>query len=78
MSNDLFSVQEHTLPCSHIRAYARATVNATDERLQLAVKQYTPLDNTSPREGDLTILGAHANGFPKVGVHSRILATPCD
>lgn len=33
---------------------------------RLAVKQYTPLDNLNPQPGDLTIIGAHANGFPKV------------
>ena len=29
------------------------------------MKQYTPLDNPNPQPGDITILGAHANGFPK-------------
>lgn len=31
----------------------------------MAVKQYTPLSNTSPIPGDITIIAAHANGFPK-------------
>jgi hypothetical protein len=30
------------------------------------VKQYIPLDNPKPQPGDVTILAAHANGFPKV------------
>lgn len=34
----------------------------------MAVKQYIPLDNPNPQPGDVTILGAHANGFPKVRV----------
>ena len=32
----------------------------------MALKQYTPLTNLSPKDGDVTIIGAHANGFPKV------------
>ena len=43
-----------------------ATAESQDETLRLAVKQYVPKDNRSPRKGDLTIIGAHANGFPKV------------
>lgn len=31
----------------------------------MAVKQYIPKDNPNPRPGDVTIIGAHANGFPK-------------
>lgn len=61
-----FSVHEHTVPCSHIRGFERATADANDEQLQLAVKQYIPLDNTDPQPGDITIIGAHANGIPKV------------
>ena len=29
------------------------------------MKQYIPKDNPNPRPGDVTIIGAHANGFPK-------------
>ncbi|KAM5517894.1 toxin biosynthesis [Fusarium oxysporum f. sp. phaseoli] len=32
---------------------------------KLAVKQYIPHDNPNPQPGDVTIIGAHANGFPK-------------
>jgi hypothetical protein len=42
--------------------------------LHLAVKQYIPLDNPNPQPGDVTILAAHANGFPKVRRGSRIFA----
>jgi hypothetical protein len=31
----------------------------------MAVKQYTPLNNPNPKPGDITIIAAHANGFPK-------------
>ncbi|POR35181.1 Uncharacterized protein TPAR_04604 [Tolypocladium paradoxum] len=60
-----FDVVEHTTNASHIREFARATAESQDETLRLAVKQYVPKDNRSPRRGDLTVIGAHANGFPK-------------
>ncbi|KAK4997962.1 hypothetical protein LTR66_002739, partial [Elasticomyces elasticus] len=65
MSSHLFHVQEHTFSCSHIRGYPYATADSQEEVLQLAIKQYTPLDNLSPKPGDVTIIAAHANGFPK-------------
>jgi hypothetical protein len=61
-----FKVQEHTIITSHIREYARATASGQDEDLKLAIKQYTPVDNQDPKPGDVTIIGGHANGFPKV------------
>jgi hypothetical protein len=66
MSALLFHVNEHIIPCQHIREYARATAVEQEDVLQLAVKQYIPLDNLDPKPGDITIIGAHANGFPKV------------
>ena len=33
--------------------------------MHLVVKQYVPLDNPNPQPGDITIVGAHACGFPK-------------
>lgn len=65
MSNG-FIVKEHTIPCSHTRQYLHATVNGDDDAPKLAVKQYIPRDNLEPRSGDVTIIAAHANGFPKV------------
>jgi hypothetical protein len=61
-----FKVQEHTITTSYIREYTRATASGQDEDLKLAVKQYTPFDNQDPKPGDVTIIGGHANGFPKV------------
>lgn len=29
------------------------------------MKQYVPKENSNPKPGDVTIIGAHANGFPK-------------
>jgi hypothetical protein len=66
MSSFPFTIQEHTIEASHIREYARATSHSQDEKLYLHIKQYTPKDNTNPQKGDITIIGGHANGFPKV------------
>lgn len=63
---DIFRVVEHLVPCQYIREYPAATANDQEEDLYLCVKQYIPLDNPNPQPGDVTILGAHANGFPKV------------
>ncbi|KAL4759083.1 putative toxin biosynthesis protein [Aspergillus foveolatus] len=60
-----FRIVEHTVPGQHIREYPGATANEQEDVLSLVVKQYIPLDNPSPQPGDVTILAAHANGFPK-------------
>jgi hypothetical protein len=66
-SSTVFQIKEHTLECQHIREYARATARAQEDVLYLAIKQYIPLDNPPElKDGDVTIIGAHANGFPKV------------
>ncbi|KAF4447001.1 hypothetical protein F53441_9399 [Fusarium austroafricanum] len=65
MSSFPFTIQEHTIEASHIREYARATSHSQDEKLYLHIKQYTPKDNPNPQKGDVTIIGGHANGFPK-------------
>lgn len=66
MSSSIFEIKEHALECQHIREYARATANSQEDVLQLAIKQYIPLDNREPQAGDITIIGTTANGFPKV------------
>lgn len=66
MSSSLFQVKEHILPAQHIREYPHATANNQEDVLQIVIKQYTPLDNLKPQPGDVTIIGGHANGFPKV------------
>ncbi|KAI0469045.1 Alpha/beta hydrolase family-domain-containing protein [Xylaria cf. heliscus] len=60
-----FHIKEHTVPGQHIREWARATANSQEDVLNIHVKQYTPKDNPTPQPGDVTILAAHANGFPK-------------
>lgn len=66
MSSNPFRVVDHVVPCQHIREYPRATSTEQEQVLHLAVKQYIPIDNPNPQPGDVTIIGAHANGFPKV------------
>lgn len=61
-----YRVVQHTVDCHHSREYVAATANGDADRPRLAVKQYIPLDNPDPRPGDVTIIAAHANGFPKV------------
>lgn len=60
-----FRIVEHKVECQHIREYPRALLNEQEEVLYIHVKQYIPIDNPNPQPGDITILGAHANGFPK-------------
>lgn len=66
MSSSRFRVVEHTVNCQHTREYPAATANGDRDTPKLAVKQYIPLDYADPRPDDVTIVGAHANGFPKV------------
>jgi hypothetical protein len=59
---------QHIVNGCHTRDHIAATANGDDDTPKLSVKQYIPLDNPTPKPGDLTIIGAHANGFPKVSV----------
>ncbi|BDD58477.1 hypothetical protein MAP00_003754 [Monascus purpureus] len=65
LSSSPFRIIEHVVPGQHIREYPRATANEQEDILHLSVKQYIPLDNPNPQHGDVTIIAAHANGFPK-------------
>jgi len=64
-SNPLFKVFEHISPCQHVREYPNGD-RRQQETLKLAIKQYVPLNNLNPLDGDVTIITTHANGFPKV------------
>lgn len=77
MSTAHFKVQEHVLPTSHIREYPRATAGDQEVVLNLAIKQYTPLDAKFEDEGDVTIIGGHANGFPKVYFLADVVRKNC-
>lgn len=61
-----FRVVEHVVRGQHTREYPAATANGDADSPVLAVKQYIPLSNPHPKPGDVTIIAAHANGFPKV------------
>ena len=65
MSPSVFRVQEHTIPCQYIREYPGATLDNQEDDLLLHVKQYIPLDQSNSQASAITIIGAHANGFPK-------------
>lgn len=60
-----FEIIEHTIPSQHIREWPRATAISQDAVLQLHIKQYRPINNPHPQPGDITVIAAHANGFPK-------------
>ncbi|KAJ5472365.1 hypothetical protein N7530_006366 [Penicillium desertorum] len=60
-----FHIVEHRVPCQHIREYPGETLDTQEDVLHLSVKQYIPWDNLNPQPGDVTIVGAHANAFPK-------------
>ncbi|KAI5464623.1 Alpha/beta hydrolase family-domain-containing protein [Mariannaea sp. PMI_226] len=63
--SSIFHIREHIIDAAHVREYHRATSQSQDQILRLHVKQYIPKDNPNPKKGDVTIIGGHANGFPK-------------
>ncbi|KAJ5693156.1 hypothetical protein N7462_002579 [Penicillium macrosclerotiorum] len=60
-----FRIIRHEARAQNIRERPGAVKVGHERELRLAVKQYIPHDNPCPADGDLTIIGAHANGFPK-------------
>ena len=66
MSPRKFDIKEHIVPCQYVREYPGSTLDDQEATLQLHVKRYKPKDQTHNRPGAVTIIGAHANGFPKV------------
>lgn len=60
-----FHIREHRILGQHIREYPGATVHSEDDALQIEIKQYTPIDNPTPRPGDVTIIATHANAHCK-------------
>ncbi|KAK5724948.1 hypothetical protein LTR17_013437 [Elasticomyces elasticus] len=60
-----FRVLEHTVRCQHTRERPAGAELGRENDLRLHVKQYIPKTNDQPKPGDVTIIGAHANGFPK-------------
>ncbi|PWY93905.1 toxin biosynthesis protein [Aspergillus sclerotioniger CBS 115572] len=64
MSSSQFRVIEHVIPCQSVREYHHA-VRTDSPPLQLAVKEYVPLDDSEPASDGVTIIAGHANGIPK-------------
>jgi hypothetical protein len=65
-TSSIFDIHEHEVPASHIREYPRALVDDQEDVLRIAVKQYVPKNGHPGNHLGVTIIGAHANGFPKV------------
>ena len=60
-----FHVKEHIVRCQHTRERPAAAERGRENDLRMHVKQYIPKSNSRPTPGDVTIVGAQANGFPK-------------
>ena len=60
-----FRVVEHVVRAQHTRDRHAGAERGRENELKVHVKQYIPNSNTSPKAGDVTIIGAQANGFPK-------------
>ncbi|KAK4539286.1 hypothetical protein LTR36_000812 [Oleoguttula mirabilis] len=65
MSKHNFTVKTRRFPGQHVRQYLGATRDREEDVLYLEAKQYVPLSNPQPQEGDITILATHAVSFPK-------------
>lgn len=63
MSN--FRIREHVVRTQHTRDRPAGAERGREKDLRLHVKQYIPKSNPDPNPGDVTIIGAQANGFPK-------------
>ena len=77
MATKYFKITKHFIPASHIREHRGATRD-DDSILQLAVNQYTPLSHIAANAQQITIIGAHANAFPKVGILTTIFMVHLD
>lgn len=60
-----FNIKSHVLPGQYIREYPAATADSQEDTLMLHVKQYTPAHPKSCPNAAVTVIAAHANGFPK-------------
>ncbi|KAL4884941.1 Alpha/beta hydrolase family-domain-containing protein [Aspergillus karnatakaensis] len=64
MAASAFIISEHTIDCQYIREYPHAT-STQNAPLKLLIKKYTPVNNTSPQPGDVTLIAAPGTGMPK-------------
>ncbi|KAJ5692232.1 hypothetical protein N7462_001655 [Penicillium macrosclerotiorum] len=59
-----FHISEHVIDAQHIRENSRATATP-NAPLKLCIKKYTPIDNLTPKPGDVTFVASHGTGLPK-------------
>ena len=52
--------------CQHVREYPNGVKPEGESVLKLAVKQYRSLEPLEDSRSAVTIISAHANGFPKL------------
>lgn len=76
MSSSLFQVVEHIIPSAHIREYPNA-VKDESSILQLAIKEYRPLNNLDPEPGSVTIIATTPNAFPKAWASTLVHLNIC-
>jgi hypothetical protein len=62
-----FKIIEHVAPGQHIREYHHSVKGRQETIIQIAIKQYIPLDLPDPIPEDaITIIGVPGNSAPKV------------
>ncbi|KAJ5212047.1 toxin biosynthesis protein [Penicillium cinerascens] len=62
----VFKIIEHNIPGQHIREHPHSIKGRQEAVLQLAIKQYIPVDQSDPiPDNAVTVIGAHGNGAPK-------------
>lgn len=71
MSSKYFAFKVHIIPGQYIREYPGATLDSQEDVLKVHIKQYTPLEHMESQQKGMTIIGGHANGFPKVSILRR-------
>lgn len=73
-----FKIVEHVIPGQHIREYYHSVKGRQEAPVQLATKQYIPLDRPEPiPDNAVTIIGTHGNGSPKVSSAINMAITGC-
>jgi hypothetical protein len=60
-----FTITSHVVRAQHTRSRPAGAERGRENEMRLHVNQYVPKDNPSPKPGDVTIIGAQANAFPK-------------
>ncbi|CAO1601733.1 MAG: hypothetical protein LQ349_000083 [Xanthoria aureola] len=65
MSAEYWTVNQHTIPASHIRGFSRGVKDEITAHLRLAVKQYVPKSGQEPQSNAITVIMAHGVGSSK-------------